>query len=221
MDFCRPLAPSPCALRLTPTLHVLFTSRRAHSAQADPSPPHPRKGTNRAQQLALTWPELECQVSKTRQPRRRRIQAKRQQLFFCSVPPTQPIHPTIPLPYAYALGPWEAISFNQRGRIGVYPYVTIPSEYTIFVFHLFLCLPLSPSAPEYPAVAVGRVCLCPVSTHRHPPASHSAQTKNHSDLNQSQGRDFFRYQAVRHDILLTSTAIAHVSHDGVVEQSVF
>lgn len=172
MDFCRPLVPSPRALRLTPTLHVLFTSPRVHSTQADPIPPRSRQKVqtvpSSSPQLGQSW---KCQVSKTRQPRRR-IQAKRQQLFFLlrlfnSIHSSHDPPPT----HAYALGPpgrrFLSASVVELGSLPTpapsVSYVTAPSEYTIFIFHLFLCLPLSPSALLIPRGGgwPSPVCLCP------------------------------------------------------------
>lgn len=199
MDFCRPLVPSPCALRLTPTLHVLFTSPRVHSAQADPIPPRSRKRYKPCPaarlKLGQSW---KCQVSKTRQPRRR-IQAKRQQLFFFLLslfnsihsshdPPPTTLTPLAPLGGDFFQPAWPnwRLALHQASSVS---YVTTSSEYTISIFHLFcacLCRPalalLIPRGGGWPSP----VSLCPVSTHHHPPASHFAETKNRSDLNQSQ-----------------------------------
>lgn len=198
MDFCRPLVPSPCALRLTPTLHVLFTSPRVHSAQADPIPPHSRKRYKPCPaarlKLGQSW---KCQVSKTRQPRRR-IQAKRQQLFFFLAQSLQ-LHPFIPRSpshHAYALGP-PGRRFLSASVVELASRPT-PSVFCLLCDHFFrihhlhlhfcacLCRPalalLIPRGGGWPSP----VSLCPVSTHHHPPASHFAETKNPSDLNQSQ-----------------------------------
>jgi hypothetical protein len=115
-------------------------------------------------------------VRKTRQPRRR-IQAKRQQPFFAQSLQPNPFIPRSPLPYAYALGTWEAISFNQRGRIGASPYTSVfylLCDHFFRIHHLRLpsfFVPLSPSAPDTPRwrLAEPVSARCPrIVIHLHP-----------------------------------------------------